>query len=306
MNETWLEVQLTVPAAGVDLVGQVLMELGSQGIVTAERKLDTFIPPDPDEPVQGDQLLRAYFPPGIDAAQLRPAIHRSLEEIGVFLPDWTPPEPIFLPVRQEDWAEGWKQHFHAFRVGPLVVKPSWEEWPGTPQDLVMEIDPGMAFGTGTHATTRLCLEALVEALAMLPPGAAVLDVGTGSGILAIAAARLGATKIVACDIDPEACRVARGNAEQNSVAASIEFTDRPLAEISGRYQIVLANILAEENIRLAGSLVARLDAGGWLVLSGILAEKESLVCQAFAELGLVEPQVRREGEWIALVYQIQS
>lgn len=305
MNETWLETQLLVPAEAVDLASYILHDLGCQGVVTDERRLDTFIPPDPDEPAIGEQCLRGYFPPGTDPEQLAREILMRLAELGSLFPDWTPQPPVFHSVHQEDWAEGWKQHFSSFQVGRLTVKPTWEESPPD-SELVVEIDPGMAFGTGTHATTRLCLEALVGRLDTAHQAPEVLDVGTGSGILAIAAAKLGAVRVVASDIDPEACRIAAENARLNRVAETIEFTTRLLEEIPGRFQVVLANILAEENIRLAPELVAKLLPGGWLVLSGILAEKEVLVKTAFAAYPLSDPEIRRQEEWIALIYRKQT
>jgi len=302
MEKTWHELQLRIPAAGVDLASYLLTEIGCQGVVTSVRKLDTFIPPDPNEADQGDQLLQAYFPPEIEPAGLLAAWQEQLPQLTALLPGWQPAEPELRKVRQEDWSEGWKQHFSGFRVGRLLIKPSWEETPAGTAELVMEIDPGMAFGTGTHATTRLCLEALAQELA-LRPDARVLDVGTGSGILAIAAAKLGAAEVLGNDIEAEACRIARENAELNGVARQVRITTEPLEDLNGHFDIVLANILAEENIRLASALTARLAPGGALILSGILAEKQELVCSAFAGFDLSAPVIHQHEEWVAICYQ---
>lgn len=302
MEKTWHELQLRIPAAGVDLASYLLTEIGCQGVVTSVRKLDTFIPPDPNEADQGEQLLQAYFPPEIPPAQLLSDWHRQQSQLAALLPDWQTTEPELRPVRQEDWSEGWKQHFTGFKVGRLLIKPSWEESPAETAELVMEIDPGMAFGTGTHATTRLCLEALARELEQ-HPAARVLDVGTGSGILAIAAAKLGAELVVGTDIDADACRIARENAELNAVDRQLNITNEPLEALVEAYDIVLANILAEENIRLAQELVGHLAPGGMLILSGILAEKQTLVCDAFAGFGLSPPEVRQFEEWVAICYQ---
>ena len=174
------------------------------------------------------------------------------------------------------------------RVGPrLVTNPPWEAFTPQAGDAVVTLDPGMAFGTGTHGTTRLCLEALAGLFEGAAPPRRVLDVGTGSGILAIAAAALGAEEVLACDIDAEACRTARENVAANGVADRVEVTDRPLEELTGGFDVVLANILAEENIRLAELLVSRLAPGGTLILSGIREEKEALVSAAFGRFGLL-------------------
>jgi ribosomal protein L11 methyltransferase len=208
------------------------------------------------------------------------------------------------PVKDEDWAEGWKQHFSAVRIGRrLIVKPTWEDWSPATGEVVVNLDPGMAFGTGTHGTTRLCLEVLAELYAQPPYPCRVLDVGTGSGILAIAAAALGARRVLACDIEEEACRIAAENAALNGVAAQVEITDAALETLEGDFDVVVANILAEENIRLGAELTQRLAPGGVLILSGILQEKETLVTTAFAALGLNGPSLSREAEWVCLVYR---
>jgi ribosomal protein L11 methyltransferase len=168
---------------------------------------------------------------------------------------------------------------------------------------VVNLDPGMAFGTGAHGTTRLCLETLAELFAGSDPPHRVLDVGTGSGILAIAAAALGAQRVLACDIDPEACQTARENVLLNGVAQRVEITDKPLAQLEGDFQVVLANILAEENVRLADELTRRVAAGGHLVLSGILREKEDLVAAGFASLPLRGPIISRQDDWSCLHYR---
>lgn len=303
MNE-WIEVVLIVPAAVAETAGFVLAELGSEGVTLENRELDTFVPPDPNEIVSETQELRAYFPQPEDCAALLAAIYQRMLELAPSFPGWEPQLPTYTAVRNEDWAEGWKQHFPTTRISRrLVVRPSWEEFSAQPDDVVIEIDPGMAFGTGTHGTTRLCLEAVAAAFESAVPPRSVLDVGTGSGILAIAAAAYGAEEILACDIDPEACAIAFENAILNQVDEKISFTIAPLEELEGSFDLVLANILAEENIRLAEALLARLAPGGRLVLSGILIEKEEMVIAAFHPYGLGVPEIRHNEDWSCLIYR---
>ena len=302
MNE-WIEVVLIVPAAVAETAGFLLAELGSEGVTLENRELDTFVPPDPDEIVSETQELRAYFPQPKDCTILLGAIHERMLELAPAFPGWEPELPTWSTVRNEDWAEGWKQHFPTTRISSrLVVRPSWEEFAAQPDDVVIEIDPGMAFGTGTHGTTRLCLEALASAFEGATPPRRVLDVGTGSGILAIAAAAYGAEQILACDIDPEACAIAFENAALNQLDDQISFSIAPLEELEGEFDLVLANILAEENIRLADALVAHLAPGGRLVLSGILIEKEEMVADAFKRYQLGVPEIRHNEDWSCLVY----
>jgi ribosomal protein L11 methyltransferase len=295
---------IVVPAAGIDLVSSELVDLGCEGITVEERQLDTFIPPDPNEPMTGDYRIKAYFPLDGNLPGLQKEVRERLEWLVPMVPGLQALTPEAFPVRNEDWAEGWKQHFSTVRIGRrLVIKPTWEDLDAAPDDAVVEIDPGMAFGTGTHGTTRLCLEALSVLFEATSRPQRVLDVGTGSGILAIAAAKLGATRVLACDIEEESCRIAQANCDLNSVGGQVEITGRPLESLEGDFQVVLANILAEENARLADQLVSRLAPGGALVLSGILQEKESLVQTAFATFSLNGPEISHRDEWSCLIYR---
>lgn len=305
MQQNWCEFRICLPAAGVDLLAEELSELGCAGVNVEERQLDTFIPPDPDEPLTGSVCIRAYFPQdpaGTDP--LRQQIFERLQWLAPLVPGLEPVLPEVVAVRNEDWAEGWKQHFRPVRIGRrLIVRPSWEEVRVTPPEVLVTLDPGMAFGTGTHGTTRLCLEALAARFDGPQPPRRVLDVGTGSGILAVAAAALGAERVLACDIEPEACRTARENARRNGVDGVVEVTDAALETLEMDFDLVLANILAEENIRLADALTSRLAAGGELVLSGILVEKEALVAEAFSRFDLQGPVITHREEWSCLVYR---
>jgi ribosomal protein L11 methyltransferase len=202
-------------------------------------------------------------------------------------------------VPDEDWGETWKKGLGPLRVGRAWVRPSWIAAP-PPEGLVeIVLDPGMAFGTGTHPTTALCLEALSELLEA-QPGADVLDVGTGSGLLAIAAAKLGAGRVAANDVDPVALRVAAENAALNGV--SIELTAAPAGAVAGTFDVVVANILANTLVELAHGIAARLSRDGVLLLAGILAPQEDEVRAAYLAEGLapVAGGDRRHGEWSLL------
>ena len=305
MSKIWYEARIVAPGKGVDLVSDALAAIGCAGVTVEERKLDTFVPPDPDQPLPPVVRLKAYFQmaPG-GAADLQKRIFRQLEDLAEMIDGLKPQQPELVEVRTEDWAENWKQHFQAVRIGErLVVRPSWEAFEAKTGDVVVTLDPGMAFGTGTHGTTRLCLEALAGLFAGPAPPARVLDVGTGSGILAIATAALGAGRVLACDIEPEACRTARENARQNGLADRVEVTGAPLDSLEKDFDLVLANILAEENVRLAAALADRIAPGGHLVLSGILEEKEGMVAEGFMDFPLDGPTASRREEWSCLVYR---
>jgi ribosomal protein L11 methyltransferase len=208
-------------------------------------------------------------------------------------------------VADEDWGEGWKKDLRPLDVGRVRVRPSWIDAPPPPGFVEVVLDPGMAFGTGSHPTTALCLAALSDLL-LARPGAAVLDVGTGSGLLAIAARKLGAGRVAANDEDPVAVAVARENAARN--AAAIELTGDPAEAIAGTFDVVVANILANVLVALAPALAAKLAPGGVLLLSGILAPQEAEVRAAHVAQGLapLPGGDRRDGEWSLLALRRRS
>lgn len=304
MDKYWIEFSFPVPASEIDLVSDLLYDIGCIGVNVEERTLDTFVVPNPDENLPAVFMAKAYFEDGEKGSAFEA---KTIEALRSVLSDFPAEALRSTKVFQEDWAEGWKQHFTALRFGPrLVVKPTWEEWQQQGDEAIVSLDPGMAFGTGSHETTRLCLQALADRFEQDPAPDTVLDVGTGSGILAIAAAALGASHVLGCEIDEDSCRVARENVEMNKVARTVAVTDQLLETIEDVYDLVIANILAEENVRLAEQLVARLSPDGVLILSGILKEKERFVCDGFSTYGLSEPEVKYEGEWCCISYKVKT
>ena len=223
-------------------------------------------------------------------------------------------EPRIRTLEPEDWSESWKEYFQPQRIGQhTAIVPTWREYTPAPGEIIVHIDPGMAFGTGLHATTRLCLIALERQLMerQALPGPTVLDVGTGSGILSIAAALQGAAHVDALDIDPVAVQVTNENVVLNQVAERVHVShgtlrgsdtsaEIPVIAASG-YDLVLANILAEVIIALAPALAQALKAGGTLIASGIIAEKGPAVERALADAGLTLSERLDENDWLALI-----
>lgn len=303
MKNEWIVIEVSLPGQYVDLAGAVLADLGADGTVIEDRQLDTFQVPDEELVPDQAYCIKAYFEAVAESAQLRQQIEEGLSCLPVLSAQAF---SVGVPtvVKMEDWAENWKQNFSTLRIGSrLVIHPSWEAYRPAAGEAAIEIDPGMAFGTGTHGTTLLCLEMIAELLAGDDPPTEMLDVGTGSGILALGAAALGCEKILANDIDPLACEVARENVAKNNFSACIDISPLPIEQLSGEFGLVVANILAEENVRLKNELLQHLRPGGWLVLSGILQEKETLVRSGFADLPLESFPTRTQDEWICLLYR---
>jgi ribosomal protein L11 methyltransferase len=229
---------------------------------------------------------------------------RNASPPGNFTSAQSLPEPHIRFLSETDWAEAWKSNYDVLRVGRrLVIKPTWRDYAPQPGDLIIALDPGMAFGSGLHPTTRLCLEAMEDYIC---PGATVLDVGTGSGILAVAAARLGASHVLALDIDPLAARVAGENIALNQVESivhvvvgTLEMAD--LRSHQPAADLVLANILAETIIELVPALADSLSQQGMLVASGIIADRAEAVVTSLRQNGLSLAERRSQEDWVALI-----
>ena len=210
-------------------------------------------------------------------------------------------KPVVTLLADQDWATSWQQYFKPFAIVPdLVIKPSWETYQPEPGQHVIEMDPGMAFGTGQHASTRMALVLIKKSMEMIKPQR-VLDVGTGTGILAMAAALFGAERVIAIDNDPEAVGVARENIEKNSLTGNIETSTTPVERLQGTFQMVSANIVHDVLVEMAGILATLTAPGGYLVLAGILSgEQEENIVGVYHGLGLQPLDRLYQEEWVAL------
>ncbi len=302
----WIEITISTNTEGADIVSEALLRQGAVGTQIIDRA-DV---PDPSKPngfwelidpkmideMPEDVQVKAWFE-SVEAL-------RGLENCLKALPELTGMDLGTLAVSQQgvqeqDWSECWKQYYKPFRAGQhLVIKPSWENWNAAPGDLIIELDPGMAFGTGTHETTAMCVEMIEKHY----HGGKVLDVGTGSGILAIAAARLGADSVLGVDIDPMAVRVAQENVEKNGLSREIDIRQGDL--VAGldnvQCQFAVANILADVIVLLAAPLKAHLTANATFVCSGILKEREQDVVDVLTRNGYQLFDRMQKGDWVAL------
>ena len=291
----WLEIAVEVAGIDADLAADLLRQAcpGGVAIQSASRfdhDSDSYVA-DGDAPA----LVCGYLPSGEDSERIRRSLRLAMRAAPLERP---PRWRRVRRLREESWRDSWKKHFGIQRHGrALVVKPSWTHYRLKGGDVVIEIDPGMAFGTGQHPTTAMCLRALED---QVRTGASVLDLGCGSGILAIAAVKLGARRVLALDVDPNAVRAARENAAANAVADVIEVREGTL-EAEGRpFDVIVANISGLTLERLAVPLARSLAPGGSLITSGFLEDAVAGLSSVF-EGAALRVSVVRDGVWWAII-----
>jgi ribosomal protein L11 methyltransferase len=299
----WLELSVETDVEAVEAVSEILGRVAPGGTSVepafelVEEGLGARI--DPTRP----SIVRAYVPARDPAAAERAAAEAA-EALGHLQAFGLRPigELTTRIVHEADWAEAWKAHFPVMRIGRrIVIKPTWRDHAPQPGEVILDLDPGMAFGTGLHPTTRLCLSGVESAADRgLVGGARVLDVGCGSGILAIAAARLGAASVVGVDTDPIAVEATIANAARNGLAGRIAARAGSLPSGGEAFDLVLANLIASVLIALAAPLRDELRPGGTLLASGIFEDREADVRAAFEAVGLAITTRAVEGEWVAL------
>ncbi len=322
----WLELSVRADQEAAESVSELLARYGYNGGVVVEAvpppdaRLDEAGIPDPLEsdpawPV----VLRTYLPLDEQTEETRQRIAEALWHLGQLRPVGQLQTQV---LEEEDWANAWKRFYSVQQVGErTVIVPSWLEHLPRPGEVVLHLDPGMAFGTGLHPTTRLCLR-LLEQYARA--GMRMLDLGTGSGILAIAAAKHGAAPVLALDNDPIAVQAAQDNIDRNGVSEQVQarlgslgagtdlgnWTNNQAsgqtvpepAEARQTFDLIAANIVADVLVHLAPDLTAALAPGGILISSGIILDRETRVALAYAAQGLQQQQRLVEGEWVALIH----
>ncbi|MCW5874028.1 MAG: 50S ribosomal protein L11 methyltransferase [Anaerolineales bacterium] len=304
MTASWLRIALEVEPEQAEAVSEVLARYIPGGIVIESTAIEADA--EDEGRVVGNLRVMGYIPHDEQLEECRSQIEQGLRYLAMIQPL---PAPSYEPVQEQNWMEAWKQHYKPFTVGErLHIVPAWLAADAATNDdaVVVRIEPGMAFGTGVHPTTQLCLQ-LVEQY--VQPGHTVLDIGCGSAILAIAAMKLGAAQAVGVDVDAQAMDNARENAALNNVDIEIGLgsVDEVLA---GQYslrsaQVVLANILAPVLVRLlAGGLGRLVTPGGVLILSGILNEQEPDLRSALQTAGFTVIAEQRSGDWLALAAKL--
>ena len=308
----WLEIAVTAGPEAAEAVVELFNRYG-RGQAVVETPVDCFEYELEEGCLPADVIVKTYLPLDGSASEARRRLEEGLWHLGQILPL---PSPLLRELDESDWSEAWKQQYHRLHVGRrIVLVPAWETYEPSPGQVVIRLEPGQAFGTGLHPTTRLCLEALER---LVRPGCTVLDVGTGSGVLAIAAALLGADPVLALDADPVAVRTAAENVAANGVARQVAVRhaslpggdalprhfslDGSLARLDdGAYDLVLINILAPVIVGMAPALAARTRPGGHLVAAGLIEDQAEGVAGALQAQGFAILDRTQEDDWVCLV-----
>ncbi|MDN6639389.1 MAG: 50S ribosomal protein L11 methyltransferase [Tetragenococcus sp.] len=308
----WNEIKVETASEAVEAVANILMEAGASGVAIEDAKdVDNFsgdgfgeiIDPEMITSLTEGAYVKAYFPETIFVPEILPTIKERINK----LPDFGLPigknEVSVTEVAEKDWATAWKKYYHPVRISRfLTIKPSWEEYQTLdPKEQVIALDPGMAFGTGTHPTTRLTLQALETTLR---GSETVLDVGTGSGVLSIAASFLGAKEILAYDLDEVAVRAAKENIALNPSAKNIQVeVNDLLSDVDQKADVIVANILADIIIKMLPDAWRLLKTNGTFIISGIIEAKKQTVMEAMQEQGFIIDQIFQQKDWYALTFK---
>jgi len=292
----WLKISITVSAAVTEQVAAFVATLSEGGVEISM--------PSPDQTPESDlETVTGYLTDDETNEAKEAELHAFLAELARQNPDAVTPVLASSRIEEEDWGRNWKEHFKPIRITPrITIRPSWEEYLPGNDEIVIEMDPGMAFGTGHHASTHLALEFIDQTYGAQSSGPQrVLDVGTGTGVLAMACALFGAAKVVAIDNDPDAVAAAEENVARNDLAQRMTTSGRDLATITGPFDLVIANITSNVLTELAPLLVKLLAHPGRLILAGILrGEQEDGILATYTALGLRHAATRHREEWASL------
>lgn len=295
----WLEVSMSVDGESAEATAELLQRYGYQGVAIEQEGIMPEAWSDDEVPAAARLTVRAYLPVDAELEDKKARLEAALGHMSLMYPM---PTPSYKQVQDADWAEAWKAHYHPVRLGRhILVRPLWIEVEPKDDDVVIALDPGMAFGTGTHPTTHLCLEALED---LTPPGGTVLDLGCGSGILAIAAAKFGAGDILAVDNDAIAVEATEENKTVNGVGDQItsEVGSLDTVVASGRqFDLLAANLIARVILAMSeNGLEQVVRPGGIAVFSGIIQEQVPEIEVALRKTGLEPYHHRVMGDWVAI------
>jgi len=308
MDQDWIEVTVLTSSEATEAVAGFLYNCDVEGVSIEDvadvefKKENLGFADFINESVltiEEGAMVKGYFKDSENFMNTLNYIKESVDKLGEFGFDKGEGIVTYHKVNEDDWANNWKQYYKPTKVGEnIVVKPTWEDYEEKPGEVVVELDPGMAFGTGTHETTRMCIKALEK---KVKKDTTVFDIGTGSGILSIAAAKLGAKHVVGVDLDPVAVESAKKNLEFNKVN-NIEILYGDLMEVvEGKANIVVANILADIIMFLSEGVRAFIEDEGYFIASGILNTQRDKVADKLKALDFIIEEVMEDGEWICII-----
>jgi ribosomal protein L11 methyltransferase len=293
--EEWMRVDITPDPELTDALANFMTEIGAAG-VCQEALMPLHFTEEREETVRYETLT-AHFPLENKETVIG-LLETYLDGLSLLFPASRKPTLTITDIIAPDWGEEWKKYFHPLRIGKkFVIKPTWELYQPLGDDIVIEIDPGMAFGTGQHHSTAMCLEAMEDLIQNKVSSRQVLDVGTGTGILGIAAARLGAGTVVCLDIDDQAVAIAIANAILNQVAEKMQIHNHHLVSLRLKFDLILANLTAKTLLELYAHLESLLTPGGYLVISGIIDKQSPEIEECFSRPPLSIGRIMKSEEW---------
>lgn len=305
----WSELSIHSTQEAVEPISNILHEAGASGVVIEDpedlvKVWDTSFGEtyelNPDDYPEEGVIIKAYMPVNSFLGETVDEIKEAINNLMLYDIDLGRNAVTISEVNEEEWAVAWKKYYKPVRISDLItVSPSWEDYEAEEGEIVVELDPGMAFGTGTHPTTKMCIQAVEK---VIRPGDTMIDVGTGSGVLSIAAAKLGAARVIAFDLDDVAVKAAKLNVKLNKVQDVVTAkTNNLLDNVQEKADIVTANLLAEIILRFPEQAVNVVKPGGYFIASGIIKAKSSQVQESLIEHGFSIEEAMETEDWVALI-----
>lgn len=299
----WIEINAVLPRENEDVVSGIFYNLGAKGldiedskdlIDLSNRKNEWDFFGISLEGLNLDEIkIKAYFSQEEDIDFIVSFLKENIEEKGFG-------KITTAEIEDEDYLNNWKKYFKPFKIGRnIIIKPSWEDYEEKEEDIIIDIDPGMAFGTGTHETTSLCIEALEE---YVEKGDTVFDIGCGSGILSLVSAKLGAQRVLAIDLDPLCVKTSKENIIKNKLEDKIEVKKGDLLQVlQGKADLIVANIIAEVILTMTDDIKDYIKEGGIFIASGIILEKKDRVLESLKDNDFKIEKIKTQGEWVSIV-----
>jgi len=306
--DKWQELKISLNREAVEAASEIMLNSGAQGLAIEDsadyiNHEDLFGEVLPEVEQSDTVLMAGYYPENLSMVEILPAVKEKIEGLANFGLEVGEVKVELDQLSEDDWAESWKKYYEPARIShDLTIVPSWTDYePQNSRELIIKLDPGMAFGTGTHPTTKLSLYALEQ---VIRGGETVLDVGTGSGVLAIAASKLGVSEVYAYDLDDVAVKVAQDNIDLNPHTENIHVSANNLLKgVDVKANLIVANILADILVDLTDDAYDLLEDDGYLIMSGIIAEKWDMVRKSAESAGLYLERRLQEGEWNAGIFK---